>query len=56
MTVRKYSSRSQQTTLSSALTSVATSMVVVGGPAVMGNKTTECLRNLRRSHRPRYIA
>jgi hypothetical protein len=39
MTVRKYSSRAQQTTLSSALTSVATSMVVVGGPAVMGNKT-----------------
>jgi hypothetical protein len=39
MTVRKYSSRAQQTTLSSALTSVATSMVVVSGPAVMGNKT-----------------
>jgi hypothetical protein len=39
MTVRKYSSRAQQTTLSSALTSVATSMVVNGGLAVMGNKT-----------------
>jgi hypothetical protein len=39
MTVRKYSSRAQQTTLSSALTSVDTSMVVVSGPAVMGNKT-----------------
>ena len=38
MTVRLYSSRSQQTTLSSALTSVATSMVVNGGPAVMGTK------------------
>jgi hypothetical protein len=39
MTVRKYSSRAQQTTLSSALTNVATSMVVNGGLAVMGNKT-----------------
>jgi hypothetical protein len=38
MTVRLYSSRSQQTTLSSALTNVATSMVVNGGPALMGTK------------------
>ena len=38
MTVRKYSSRAQQTTLSAALTSVAASMVVVNGPAVMGTK------------------
>jgi hypothetical protein len=38
MTVRLYSSRSQQTTLSSALSSIATSMVVNGGPAVMGTK------------------
>ncbi len=39
MTVRKYSSRSQQTTLSSALTSNATTMSVVSGSALMGGKT-----------------
>ena len=38
MTVRKYSSRAQQTTLSSALTSVATSMVVNGGLASVGRQ------------------
>lgn len=39
MTVRKYSSRSQQTTLSSPITSTATSMTVVNGASVMGGKT-----------------
>ena len=39
MTTRKYSSRSQQTTLSSALTSNATTMSVVSGSALMGGKT-----------------
>ena len=39
MTVRKYSSRAQQTTLSSAITDTATSMTVVSGSAVMGGKT-----------------
>jgi hypothetical protein len=39
MTVRKYSSRSQQTTLTAALTSTATTMSVVSGSALMGGKT-----------------
>lgn len=39
MTVRKYSSRSQQTTLSSPITSTATTMSVVNGSSVMGGKT-----------------
>jgi hypothetical protein len=39
MTVRKYSSRSQQTTLSSPITSTATTMSVVNGAAIMGGKT-----------------
>jgi hypothetical protein len=39
MTVRKYSSRAQQTTLSSPITDTATSMTVVSGSAVMGGKT-----------------
>ena len=39
MTTRKYSSRSQQTTLSSALNSSATTMSVVSGSALMGGKT-----------------
>jgi hypothetical protein len=39
MTVRKYSSRSQQTTLSSPITSTATTMSVVNGASVMGGKT-----------------
>ena len=39
MTIRKYSSRSQQTTLASALTSTATTMSVVSGSALMGGKT-----------------
>jgi hypothetical protein len=39
MTVRKYSSRSQQTTLTAALTSNATTMSVVSGSALMGGKT-----------------
>ena len=39
MTTRKYSSRAQQTTLSSALTSVATTMVVGNGANLMGGKT-----------------
>ena len=39
MTVRKYSSRSQQTTLSSPITSTATSMSVVNGASIMGGKT-----------------
>ena len=39
MTVRKYSSRAQQTTLSSAITDTATSMTVVSGSSLMGGKT-----------------
>jgi hypothetical protein len=39
MTVRKYSSRAQQTTLAAAITSTATSMTVVSGSALMGGKT-----------------
>jgi len=41
MTVRKYSSRAQQSTLASAITSTASSMTLVsgGGPKVMGGKT-----------------
>ena len=39
MTTRKYSSRSQQTTLSAALNSTATTMTVVSGSALMGGKT-----------------
>jgi hypothetical protein len=39
MTVRKYSSRSQQTTLTAPLTSVASTMSVVSGAALMGGKT-----------------
>jgi hypothetical protein len=39
MTVRKYSSRSQQTTLSSPITATATSMTVVNGASIMGGKT-----------------
>jgi len=39
MTTRKYSSRSQQSTLSAALTSSATTMSVVSGSSLMGGKT-----------------
>jgi hypothetical protein len=39
MTVRKYSSRSQQTTLSSPITNTATNMTVVNGASIMGGKT-----------------
>jgi hypothetical protein len=39
MTVRKYSSRSQQTTLSSPITATATTMSVVNGASIMGGKT-----------------
>ena len=39
MTVRRYSSRAQQTTLASSMTSGDTSMTVVSGANVMGNKT-----------------
>jgi hypothetical protein len=39
MTVRKYSSRAQQTTLSAALTDSATSATVISGSALMGGKT-----------------
>jgi hypothetical protein len=39
MTVRKYSSRSQQTTLSSPITATATTMTVVNGASIMGGKT-----------------
>jgi len=38
MTVRKYSSRAQQTTLASSLTAGGTSMTVLNGAAVMGGK------------------
>jgi len=39
MTTRKYSSRSQQTTLAAALTDVATSATVVSGSALLGGAT-----------------
>ena len=39
MTVRKYSSRSQQTTLASAITSGDVSMTVISGSQLMGGKT-----------------
>jgi len=39
MTVRKYSSRAQQTTLSAPITSTATTMSVVNGASLMGGKT-----------------
>ena len=39
MTTRKYSSRSQQTTLSSPITSTASTMSVVNGASIMGGKT-----------------
>jgi len=39
MTARKYSSRSQQTTLSAPLTSVDGTMSVISGTALMGGKT-----------------
>jgi hypothetical protein len=39
MTTRKYSSRSQQTTLSSPITSTASTMTVVNGASIMGGKT-----------------
>jgi hypothetical protein len=39
MTTRKYSSKAQQTTLTSPITSTATTMTVVNGAAVMGGKT-----------------
>ena len=39
MTTRKYSSRSQQSTLTGAITSTATSMTVVSGTALLGGVT-----------------
>jgi hypothetical protein len=39
MTTRKYSSRSQQTTLSAPITSTASTMTVVNGASIMGGKT-----------------
>ena len=39
MTTRKYSSRSQQTTLASALTNSATSATVVSGTSLLGGVT-----------------
>ena len=39
MTIRKYSSRSQQTTLTAPITSTATSMTVASGATVMGGRT-----------------
>ncbi len=39
MTTRKYSSRSQQTTLSGALTSSGTSATVVSGTSLLGGAT-----------------
>jgi hypothetical protein len=39
MTVRKYSSRAQQTTLTAPITSTATTMAVLSGSALMGGKT-----------------
>jgi hypothetical protein len=39
MTVRKYSSRAQQTTLTAPITSTATTMAVLSGSTLMGGKT-----------------
>jgi hypothetical protein len=39
MTVRKYSSRAQQTTLTAPITATATTMAVLSGSALMGGKT-----------------
>jgi len=39
MTTRKYSSRSQQTTLSASLTDTATTCTVVSGTGVLGGAT-----------------
>ena len=39
MTTRKYTSRSQQTTLSSSVTSGATTMIVVSGTTILGGST-----------------
>lgn len=39
MTIRKYSSRSQQTTLASAITSSDSTMTVISGSQLMGGKT-----------------
>jgi hypothetical protein len=39
MTIRKYSSRSQQTTLTAPITSTATSMTVASGATIMGGRT-----------------
>ena len=41
MTTRKYSSRSQQTTLAAAVTSTATSMQVVSGASLLGGATVD---------------
>jgi hypothetical protein len=41
MTTRKYSSRSQQTTLAAAITSTATSMQVVSGASLLGGATVD---------------
>jgi hypothetical protein len=41
MTTRKYSSRSQQTTLAAAITSSATSMQVVSGASLLGGATVD---------------
>jgi len=43
MTTRKYSSRAQQTTLASSITSGDTTMTVVSGVNLMGNKTPTSL-------------
>ncbi len=43
MTLRRYSSRSQQTTLSGAITSGATTMTVVSGSALLGGVDTSSI-------------
>jgi hypothetical protein len=39
MTIRKYSSRSQQSTLTGAITALATSMTVVNGTTLLGGQS-----------------
>ena len=51
MTVRKYSSRAQQTTLATGISSVDTSMTVVSGSNVMGGKTKQKRKPIRQTKR-----
>jgi hypothetical protein len=49
MTTRKYSSRAQQTTLSSTITSGDTTMTVGNGPNLMGGKTPAVVKHIQLS-------